>query len=108
MKVWRRIETVEACVARGVISVTSHLFPAEVSEVCRLALGEGFVAAQRKHFSLLPVHEAMFIEANPSPVKAGLAYKGRTTDAVRLPLVRATSAARAQIESAIARYEAGS
>jgi 4-hydroxy-tetrahydrodipicolinate synthase len=82
--------------ARGVISVTSNLLPAEVSRATRLALDANVQGrideARRAHLALLPVHEAMFLESNPSPVKAALALRGAMKPLVRAPLVPATQA----------------
>src|SRR3984957_12667741 len=58
--------------ARGVISVTSNLLPAEVTRATKLALDGKWEEARRAHLALLPVHEAMFVEASPSPAKAAL------------------------------------
>jgi 4-hydroxy-tetrahydrodipicolinate synthase len=87
--------------ARGVISVTSNLLPAEVSRATRLALEGKLEEARRAHLALLPVHEAMFLEANPSPVKAALSARGAMTDAVRGPLARCTDATRKAIAAAV-------
>src|SRR5262249_14150112 len=46
--------------ARGVISVTSNLLPAEVSRATRLALQGPADEARRAHLALLAVHEALF------------------------------------------------
>jgi dihydrodipicolinate synthase/N-acetylneuraminate lyase len=48
----------------------------------------------------------MFVEANPSPVKAALAKKGMMRDVVRGPLVAVTEAARAKILATMDAYEA--
>ncbi len=92
--------------ARGVISVTSNLYPAEVSRVTRLALDGKWDEARRAHLALCRVHDVMFVESNPSPVKAALAAKARMTDRVRSPLARITEGARAKVTEAIAAYEA--
>jgi len=91
--------------ARGVISVTSNLYPAEVAKATRLALDGEFDDARRAHLALCRVHETMFVEANPSPVKAALAHKGRMKDAVRGPLARISDAGRAKVVAAIDAYE---
>jgi 4-hydroxy-tetrahydrodipicolinate synthase len=93
--------------ARGVISTTSNLLPKAVSDVTRLALSGEWNEARRAHLALLPVYEAMFIEASPAPVKFALSKKGRMTAAVRSPLVAASEAARAKITEAVRRYEGG-
>jgi len=93
--------------ARGVISVTSNLLPAEVSRATRLALDGKVEEARRAHLALVPVHEAMFLEANPSPVKAALAARGAMSDAVRAPLARCTDATRKAIAAVVDAYARG-
>lgn len=91
--------------AKGVISVTSNVYPAEVTKATRLALEGKYEEARRAHFALLPVHEVMFVEANPSPAKAALAHKKLCLDVVRGPLVKASEAARAKVVAALDVYE---
>lgn len=92
--------------ARGVISVTSNVYPAEVTRATRLALDGKFDEARKAHLALCRVHEVMFVEANPSPAKAAIAHKLKIPDAVRGPLVRASEGARAKIIAALDAYEA--
>ncbi len=92
--------------ARGVISVTSNLYPAEVTKTTRLALEGKLEEARREHFALCAVHEVMFVEANPSPIKAALADRGRMKDVVRGPLARISEPARAKVLAAVKAYEA--
>src|SRR6202030_538975 len=82
--------------ARGVISVTSNVLPLAVARATRLALEGSAEPARKAHLALLPVHEAMFLEANPGPAKAALALRGRMKDGVRPPLVRAEEPTRRQ------------
>ncbi len=93
--------------ARGVISVTSNALPAEVTRATRLALDGKMDEARKAHRALMRVHEVMFVEANPSPVKAAVANKLKISDAVRGPLLRASEGARAKVLAAMAAYEAG-
>ncbi len=90
--------------ARGVISVTSNLLPAQVGRATQLALEGKFEEARRAHLALLPVHDAMFLEANPGPVKAALASRGLMSAAVRSPLCPPTAASRAAIAGALEAY----
>jgi 4-hydroxy-tetrahydrodipicolinate synthase len=92
--------------ARGVISVTSNLLPGAVARATHLALSGDVAAARKAHLALLPVHEAMFIEANPGPVKAALAMRGAMRDVVRGPLVAASAKTRETIAAALKGYEA--
>ncbi len=70
----------------GVVSVTSNLLPRAVSDVIRLWRAGDVAGARALHLRLLPVHEVMFVESNPGPVKAALAQAGRLAPEVRLPL----------------------
>lgn len=90
--------------AAGVISVTSNVLPGEVSRATAAALGGKLDEARRAHLALLPVHEAMFLEANPSPVKAALALRGLTKDVVRSPLAPCTEGARRALGAALEAY----
>lgn len=91
--------------AKGVISVASNLYPAEVSRATRLALDGKMEEARKAHLALCRIYETMFVEANPSPVKGALAHKGRMKDVVRGPLVPLSEAGRAKVIAAIEAYE---
>lgn len=74
---------------RGVVSVASNLLPAEVHSLCSL-WSEGKTAeALALYQSLLPLMNALFLETNPIPVKAGMAYLGFCSDQMRLPMTPA-------------------
>jgi 4-hydroxy-tetrahydrodipicolinate synthase len=90
--------------AKGVISVTSNVLPAEVTRATRLALDGKLEEARRAHLALMSVHEAMFLEANPGPVKAALAMRGVIQPTVRLPLVPVEEATRAAVAAALEAY----
>lgn len=75
---------------RGVVSVTSNIFPREVLRVV-LAMEKGDLpSAQREHLRLLPVHEAMFQEPNPQPVKAAAELRGWMRAMARPPMMEAS------------------
>ena len=97
-----------ACGAKGVISVTSNVYPKEVSRATSLALEGRFAEARELTLRLLPVHEAMFVEANPSPAKAALAHKKMMTEAVRGPLARISDGAREKVIRAMTTFERSS
>lgn len=90
----------------GVISVTSNLYPDKVSEVVRLAAGGRAADALRAHQRLLPVHDAMFVDANPGPAKAVLAAKGYMSKDTRLPLVPPSGATIERVLAAVRSFEA--
>ena len=93
--------------ARGVVSVTSNLYPRAVSEVVEDALAGRYLEAQSKNKKLFAVHRALFLEPNPQPIKAALALKGRANASVRPPLVEASSACKALLTEVLRVYEAG-
>lgn len=89
--------------AEGVISVASNLVPAEISEMCRLALqarhkGEGWDKAEAIDKAFQRLFGACFVESNPIPVKAGLNVLGLCSKEMRLPLTEATQATSALME----------
>jgi 4-hydroxy-tetrahydrodipicolinate synthase len=90
--------------ARGVVSVTSNLLPKAVSEATRAALEGDLARAKKLHLALLPVHEAMFLEANPSPVKAAMAARGMIGATVRGPLVPVTEATAKRLAAVLEDY----
>jgi 4-hydroxy-tetrahydrodipicolinate synthase len=92
--------------ARGVISVTSNLYPREVGEVVADALSGMWVDAERKNSRLYPLHRAFFTEPSPAPIKAALAMKGMMQPSVRLPIIEATDGCKANLAQLIKSYEA--
>lgn len=92
--------------ATGVISVTSNLYPREVVAVTTALLKGQWAVARELHLKLVPVHNAMFVEPNPSPVKAALAARGRMTATVRPPLVPVSERSRQHILETLATFEA--
>lgn len=77
--------------ARGLISVASNALPRAITTIVRHALAGDYVTARADLLPLLPFIDLLFAEANPIPVKAALAIQGRSSDAVRLPLMSATA-----------------
>jgi 4-hydroxy-tetrahydrodipicolinate synthase len=92
--------------AKGVISVTSNLYPRQVSEVVADALSGKWQEAERKNSRLYALHRALFTEPSPAPIKAALAQKGMMKPSVRLPLVPATDACESLLAQLIQAYEA--
>jgi 4-hydroxy-tetrahydrodipicolinate synthase len=72
---------------KGVISVTANVAPRLMHEMCAAALGGDLARAREINFRLLGLHQKLFVEANPIPVKWALAQMGRIDTGIRLPLV---------------------
>lgn len=92
--------------ARGVISVTSNLYPRQVSEMVADALAGKWAEAERKSSALYALHRAFFSEPSPGPIKAALAMKGLMQPSVRLPILEATQECKDTLAQLIAAYEA--
>ncbi len=85
----------------GVISVTANVAPAQMAQMCQLALAGDFVAARAINQRLLPLHFKLFVEANPIPVKWALEKMGRCKAAMRLPMTPLSPANAPVIEAAL-------
>ena len=92
--------------AVGVISVVGNALPAELSEVIRLSLNSEFKKALPLHLSLIEFTRLIFAEGNPAGVKAALKHLGICGDAVRLPLVPASSGLTEKIVAQISNIRA--
>jgi 4-hydroxy-tetrahydrodipicolinate synthase len=85
----------------GCISVTSNIAPRLCAEMHR-AWREGRVCeAMMIQDRLLPVHDALFSETSPGPVKHAASLLGRGTAHCRLPLAPVAPATAARVEGAM-------
>jgi 4-hydroxy-tetrahydrodipicolinate synthase len=91
--------------AEGIISVASNLLPRELVKLSHLALAGDYPAAARLHRRLYPLFKALFIETNPTPIKAALAEAGRIgSPEVRLPLWELSATSLAALKKALAAF----
>jgi len=85
----------------GVISVTANVAPGLMHTMCQAALAGDLTRAREIHFRLLPLHQKLFVEANPIPVKWALARMGRIGPGIRLPLTPLSEAQQPVLLSAL-------
>lgn len=71
---------------KGDISVTANVAPRLMHEMCRAALAGAREEALALDAKLQPLHQKLFLEPNPIPVKWALGRMGRIGDGIRLPL----------------------
>ena len=76
--------------AAGVISVASNIAPAMMVEMVEHLAAGRLDDARKLHYRLMPLFKNCFIESNPIPAKAGMAYMGLIENIMRLPLTPAT------------------
>lgn len=70
----------------GNISVTANVAPAEMAELCELAMAGKADEARNLNNRLMPLHEKLFVESNPIPVKWAMYEMGLIGQGIRLPL----------------------
>lgn len=85
----------------GCISVTANIAPALCSAMQTAWAKGDLKEAFRLRDVLSPVHDSMFVETSPAPVKFAASLLGLGSDEVRLPLVPATETARATVRGAM-------
>ena len=74
------------CGGHGVISVTANVAPKVMHQMCAAALVGDVKKAREINLRLLPLHQRLFVEANPIPVKWAMAEMGLVEPGLRLPL----------------------
>lgn len=72
---------------QGVISVTANVAPKLMHDMCIAAINGDVLAARAANAKLFALHQKLFIEANPIPVKWVLQQMGMIGTGIRLPLV---------------------
>ena len=88
----------------GTISVTANIAPKLCSDFQKLSISNNkdeLDKAKKLDEILQPVHNAMFIESNPSPVKYAAKLMNLCDDEVRLPLVKVSDEAKVIIKKAL-------
>ena len=70
----------------GNISVTANVAPSLMAELCRAALAGDRAGAEAINQRLSALNKALFLEANPIPVKWALQHRGLVGEGIRLPL----------------------
>ena len=88
----------------GAISVTANIAPKLCSDFQKTSTSESDkdkIEAIRLDAILQPIHNSMFIESNPSPVKYAAKLLGLCDDDIRLPLVKVTEPTKKAIKKAL-------
>ena len=88
----------------GCISVTANIAPKLCSDFQKFSLSKNnneIKEAERINDLLQPVHNSLFIESNPSPVKYAAKLLNLCSDDVRLPLVKVTNLTKEAVKNAL-------
>jgi 4-hydroxy-tetrahydrodipicolinate synthase len=87
--------------AKGNISVTANVEPKLMAMMCKLALDGKSNEARKLNNQLMALHQALFLESNPIPVKYALYKMGLIDIGIRLPLTMLDTRFHAQLENAL-------
>ncbi|MGB1558402.1 MAG: 4-hydroxy-tetrahydrodipicolinate synthase [Oceanococcaceae bacterium] len=87
--------------ARGDISVTANVAPAAMHAMCAAALAGDAALAAEIDAPLAGLHQHLFCEPNPIPVKWALEQMGRAGGGIRLPLVPLADHLHATVRAAL-------
>ena len=88
----------------GSISVTANIAPKICSDFQKFSISKNendLNEAKQLDKILQTVHNAMFVESNPSPVKYAAKLMNLCDDAVRLPLVKVTEETKSIVKKAL-------
>jgi 4-hydroxy-tetrahydrodipicolinate synthase len=75
------------CGGKGNISVTANVAPRGMHELCIAAMAGDIAKAKEINNLLFPLHQKLFVEPNPVPVKWAMQEMGKIPPGIRLPLV---------------------
>ena len=85
----------------GCISVTANVAPRACADMHQAWRRGETATAMKINERLLPLHDALFCETSPAPVKYACSLLGKSTSDVRLPLVPASAQAQEQVRTAM-------
>ncbi len=88
--------------ASGLVSVMGNLIPGETKAFVEAARRGDYGEARQWQARLLPLIEALFVESNPIPLKAGLVLLDLGHDLLRLPLTSPQASTRAKVAAGLA------
>ncbi len=89
----------------GVISVTANVAPRLMHELCEAAFRGDLSAARGINNRLLGLHQKLFVEANPIPVKWAVQQMGLIEGGIRLPLTPLSTASQPVVRDAMAQAD---
>jgi 4-hydroxy-tetrahydrodipicolinate synthase len=85
----------------GCISVTGNAAPKLCSQFHQAWMAGDLAEAQEINDRLMPLHQALFSDTSPGPVKYAVAKLGMIQEELRLPLVKTHEAARTEVDTAM-------
>jgi 4-hydroxy-tetrahydrodipicolinate synthase len=88
----------------GVISVISNVAPADMAAMVDAFVAGDLKKARTLHYKMVPLIDTLFVETNPTPVKAVLAMMKKISYEVRLPLYKLSDANYEKLKKIVVSY----
>ena len=85
----------------GCISVTANIAAKLCADFQDACLNKNYKLAKEINDKLMPLHKALFLESNPSPVKYAASLLKLSSEEVRLPLVKVTDKTKKEVQRAL-------
>jgi len=89
---------------KGMISVTANIVPKKMADMWDAFHRGEITRARDIHYEIFDLHQILFIETNPIPVKTALAMMGRCTEEMRLPLCPMSEGNREKLRQVLKGY----
>lgn len=89
---------------KGIISVASNIVPADMAALVDAADAGLMAEARALHQKMSPLFDVLFIEVNPTPVKAALSMMGKIEYEYRLPLCRMATGNYEKLKKVLSNY----
>jgi 4-hydroxy-tetrahydrodipicolinate synthase len=86
---------------QGCISVSSNIMPKACAQVQNTLLSGDYKKALELHEKIVPLHQVMFCETSPAPVKYAASLMKKCLPDVRLPLVGLMDESKKQVQSVL-------
>ena len=89
---------------KGMISVTANIVPKKMGDMWDAYIAGDINRARLIHYEIFDLHQTLFIETNPIPVKTALAMMGKCTEEMRLPLCTMSEGNKERLREVLKRY----
>lgn len=89
------------CGGQGNVSVTANVAPRLMKDLCDAAIAGDAKRAMALQLKLMPLHQNLFVEANPIPVKWAAARMGLCGPTLRLPMTPLSASNEPKVEAAL-------
>jgi 4-hydroxy-tetrahydrodipicolinate synthase len=88
----------------GMISVTANIAPDQLSKMWKEFQSGNLNSAKEIHQNLMELHDHMFIDTNPIPVKSALSLMGKIVEEYRLPMVKISDEKKVKLKEILEKY----